>query len=285
MKKITSKIGFIGTGNMGEALIGALIKSHITAPENIYASDTNGNRLKSISKAYGIHGLKDNFTLFSTSDIIILSVKPQQMSQVLSDITTNTGYKIIRKKLVISVAAGISIRRLEHFFYKPLDEKDRKKLPIVRVMPNTPALVLAGISGMSANKFASRKDIGISKTILESAGKVIEFSEKHLDAVTALSGSGPAYVFYLIESMTAGGTRTGLSLKNAEQLTLETVKGAVKLLEEGSDSAETLRKKVASPGGTTEAAFKVLQKAKVKENIVEAITAATKRSKELSKLY
>ncbi|MCJ7772724.1 MAG: NAD(P)-binding domain-containing protein, partial [Desulfobacterales bacterium] len=131
MKKITSKIGFIGAGNMGEALVGALIKSTITKPGCIYASDTNEKRLKSLSKIYGINSFKDNFTLFKECDIIILAIKPQQMNPVLSEISGNTDYKIPHKKLVISIAAGISIRKLEDLLYKPLDEKSRKKLPIV----------------------------------------------------------------------------------------------------------------------------------------------------------
>ena len=285
MKKITSKIGFIGAGNMGEALVGALIKSNITEPKCIYASDASEKKLKNMSKEYGIHIRNDNFKLFLECDIIILAVKPQQMSQVLSEISGNVDDKLSHKKLIISIAAGVSIRRLENLLYKQLNEKNQKKLPIVRVMPNTPALVLAGISGMSANKFTSRNDIKVSKAILESAGEVIEFDEKDLDAVTAVSGSGPAYVFYFIESMIAGGTKAGLSLKNSEKLTLETVKGAVKLLEESNDSAETLRKKVASPGGTTEAALRVMEKTSVKASIVKAIAAAKKRSKELRKLY
>lgn len=285
MKKINTKIGFIGIGNMGEALVGALIKSKITAPKYIYASDTNGKKLKSMSKKYGIRTLDDNIRLFMECSIIILAIKPQHMGQVLSQLSENTDYTISQKKLVISIAAGVSIRRLESLLYKPLSEKSRKKLPIVRVMPNTPALVLAGMAGMSANKFASRNDINLSKAILKSAGEVIEFKEKDLDSVTAVSGSGPAYVFYFIESMIAGGTKAGLNLKQSKALTLETVKGAVQLLEESGESPETLRKKVAAPGGTTEAALKVLEKAKFKERIIQAIAAAKNRSKELCKLY
>lgn len=285
MKKITSNIGLIGIGNMGEALVGALIKSKLIEPKYIYASDTNGNKLKSMSRKYGIHTLNDNVRLFLECDIIVLAIKPQHMEEVLSQITENTDYIISKKKLIISIAAGISIRRLETLLYKPLSEKSRKKLPIVRVMPNTPALVLAGMSGMSANKFASRNDINLSKAILKSAGEVIEFKEKDLDAVTAVSGSGPAYVFHFIESMIAGGKNVGLSIQDSKTLTLETVKGAVKLLEESGESPESLRKKVAAPGGTTEAALKVLERAKFKEHIIHAIAAAKKRAKELCKLY
>jgi len=285
MKQMNSKIGFIGIGNMGEALIGALIRSNITGAKNIYASDAIDKKLKSISKKYGIRMLKNNVDLFTQCDIIILAIKPQQMANVLSEISGDTAYTVSRKKLVISIAAGISIKRLESFLYKPLNEQMRKKLPIIRVMPNTPALVLAGMSGMSANASASQNDIRAAKSILSSAGKVITFEEKDLDAVTAVSGSGPAYVFYFIESMIAGGVKAGLTLKQSEALTLETFKGAVKLVEESGESPESLRKKVAAPGGTTEAALNVMEKGTLKERIKNAIMAAKKRSRELRKLY
>ena len=150
-------------------------------------------------------------------------------------------------------------------------------------MPNAPALVLAGISGMSANRYAKPDDIQIAKTILGALGSVIEFNEADLDAVTALSGSGPAYVFYLIESMIAGGISNGLDAQQAARLTLETLKGAIKLMEERKEPPEDLRRKVTSPGGTTEAALKVLEQNHVKKDIVAAITAATQRSRELSR--
>ena len=285
MKKIPSKIGFIGAGNMGEALMGAMIKSKITVPKNIYASDTSKKKLNAVSRSYGIHILSDNIRLFSDCDIIILAVKPQHMGQVLSEIAGDAAYTVSHKKLVISIAAGVSIQRLEHFLYTPLAAGKQKKLPIIRVMPNTPALVLAGMSGMSANRFASGNDIRTAKTILESSGAVITFDEKDLDAVTAVSGSGPAYVFYFIDSMIAGGVKAGLTMKQSKSLTLETIKGAVKLVEQSSESPDALIKKVASPGGTTAAALKVIEKGKIKDRIITAIIAAKKRSMELRKLY
>jgi len=150
-------------------------------------------------------------------------------------------------------------------------------------MPNTPALVLAGMSGMTPNRNSVPDDISTARTILEAMGKVIEFKEESLDAVTALSGSGPAYVFYLVESMIQGGIDMGLDPYDASILTLTTLKGSVALIEEIGESPELLRRRVTSPGGTTEEAFKVLEKKRVKETIIEAMAAAARRSKELSR--
>ena len=282
MSKLNKKIGFIGAGNMGEAFVGAIIKSNILPPSMIYVSDINEKRLSVLRSSYGISVLSDNVKLFSICDIIVLAVKPQHIEQVLSQITRQKDYKIHNPKLVVSIAAGIPLRKIEAILYTPLDEKSRIKLPIIRVMPNIPALVLAGMAGMSANRHASDDDVKIVRSILEVMGEVIEFNEEDLDAVTALSGSGPAYVFYFIESMIEGGICVGFEPNDAATLTIVTLKGAVKLMEELNESPELLRRKVTSPGGTTEAALKVLDKNQVKQSIIEAIAAAAKRSKELS---
>lgn len=279
MSEINKKIGFIGAGNMGQAFVGAIIKSNILSPSMIYVSDINKDRLNVLRSSYGISVLSDNVKLFSICDIIVLAVKPQHIEQVLSQITGQKNYK---KKLVVSIAAGIPLRKIEDILYTPLDEKSRIKLPVIRVMPNTPALVLAGMAGMSANRHASEDDVKIVRSILKATGKVIEFNEEDLDAVTALSGSGPAYIFYFIESMIEGGICVGLEPNDAATLTIATLKGAVKLMEELNESPELLRRKVTSPGGATEAAFKVLDKNQVKQSIIEAIAAAANRSKELS---
>ncbi len=282
MSPLNKKTGFIGAGNMGEAFVGAIIKSNLLSPSMIYVSDINEERLAIFRSNYGISATNDNIKLFSKCNIIILAVKPQLINKVLAEITKQKDYMIADKKLIISIAAGIPLRKIEDLLYTPLDEKSRTKLPIIRVMPNTPALVLSGMSGMSANKYASVEDVNVARTILEAMGKVIEFNEDDLDAVTALSGSGPAYVFYLIESMIEGGINAGLNPNDAYTLTIATLKGSLALIEELNESPETLRKKVTSPGGTTEAAFKILENNRVKENIIDAIAAATLRSKELS---
>jgi pyrroline-5-carboxylate reductase len=149
-------------------------------------------------------------------------------------------------------------------------------------MPNTPALVLTGMAGMSGNAFAKESDLQDARAILEAIGQVIELEEKDLDAVTALSGSGPAYIFYFIESFVKVGAKLGLRPSHALRLTLETMKGAVKLLEETGEPAGSLRKKVTSKGGTTEAALNVLNRHEVKEHLMEAVQAAAQKSRELS---
>lgn len=283
MSKLNLKIGFIGAGNMGEAIVGALIRSDIFNPAMILIGDILEERLKTLNNAYGVQTTKDNADLFKKCDIVILAVKPQQMDQVLLKIAgQNNGKTIQKRKIIVSIAAGVSIQKIEDLLYPSLDEVTRKNMPIIRVMPNTPAIVLAGISGMSGNKHASIKDMEVARTIFEAMGKVIEFDEKDLDAVTSLSGAGPAYVFYLIESMIDAGIELGLDPNDASTLTIETVKGAIKLAEGQNESPECLRRKVTSPGGTTEAAFSVLESNRVKQNIIDAIKAGFLRSKELT---
>jgi pyrroline-5-carboxylate reductase len=283
MAKLNRKTGFIGAGNMAEAFIGAVTRAGIIPSTMIYASDVNSDRLNMLKKTYGISVMDDNYKIFSMCDIIVLAVKPQQMSDVLSKITSSNEYGIERRKIVISIAAGVTLGKLESFLYAPLTREDSDKLPLIRVMPNTPALVLAGMSGMSANRNAVPDDINTARTILEAMGKVIEFKEEALDAVTALSGSGPAYVFYLVESMIQAGIDMGLDPYDSAILAVTTLKGSATLIEEIGESPELLRRRVTSPGGTTEEAFKVLEKKKVEETIIEAISAAARRSKELSR--
>ncbi len=282
MAELNKKIGFIGAGNMGEAMVGALIQSKTMSASMIYVNDVVDERLDLFKKMYGVHTGSDNLFLFSECDIIVLAVKPQSMDKVISGITDNGDYNVSGRKLVISIAAGVPIKKLEALLYKNLDSEGIKNLSIVRVMPNMPCLVLEGMSGMSVNKNVTDEEVKITRTILESMGKVLGFEEKDLNAVTAMSGSGPAYIFYLVESMMAAGVGLGLGEDEASELTLTTIKGAVKLLEEMKASPVELRRKVTSPGGTTEAAFNVMEKNNVKESIVEAITAAARRSEELS---
>ena len=278
------KIGFIGGGNMGEAIIGALVRSRIFPPENIFVTDVSQPRLDHLRQNYGVRTVTDNAWLFSACDIIVLAVKPQQMSQVLEQIAGSSGYGAAKRKLIISIAAGIRMEKIEKILYAPLDEISQKKLPVIRVMPNTPALVLSGISGMVRNPHTTGTDADAAKSVLESMGRVIEFDrEELLDAVTAVSGSGPAYVFYLIEAMTQGGIEAGLSPEDAVTLTLATVEGAARLMRVKKESAESLRRKVTSPGGTTEAAIKVMEHNNVRRHIAAAVLAAAARSEELSR--
>ncbi len=284
MKRLSKKIGFIGSGNMGEAMINGLIQSGLCEPTEIWASDVREARLRQLNDTYGINITEENAEVFDAADVVILAVKPQDMDEVLERLASSFPHTIKGVKLLISIAAGFPIKRIEGHLYTPLDENTKGLLPIVRVMPNTPALVLAGMAGMSGNQYAKESDRSNARAILEAIGKVIEFKEEDLDAVTALSGSGPAYIFYVIESLVEAGAGLGLRPSHALSLTLETVKGSVKLLEETGEAAASLRKKVTSKGGTTEAALDILDSHNVKMHLMEAIRAAAQRSKELSTL-
>jgi pyrroline-5-carboxylate reductase len=279
---LSEKIGFIGAGNMAEAFAGALVRSGILKTEMIAASDISRERLALLNHKFGITPIHENKDLFDACGIIVLAVKPQQVQPVLSEISGRADYRVTSRKLIISIAAGIPIRSIESLLYPPLDAKGRNNLPIVRVMPNTPALVLSGMSGMSCNKQCTPQDVDTTRTLLAAMGKVIEFKEQDLDAVTALSGSGPAYVYYFIEAMIEAGVELGICLREATQLTVETFKGALKLLENSGETPEALRRKVTSPGGTTETALSVFEKKEIRKNLIQGIRQAAARSRELS---
>ncbi len=283
VSSIRQTIGFIGGGNMGEAFIGAIIHTGLATASQIHVADINPERRRHLTDAYGVHAGADNRDLFAASDIIVIAIKPQQMTAVLADLPPADGSAPATRKLIISIAAGIRLKTFETILYTRLSADARAQLPIVRVMPNTPALVLAGMSGMSPNPMATPRDLALTRRLLESMGKVIVFDEADLDAVTALSGSGPAYVFYLAEAMIQGGISSGLTPENAEALTLQTLKGAINLLEQLQAPPEVLRARVTSPGGTTAAAVGHMDAHQVKDRIVEAIVAATRRADELSR--
>ncbi len=282
MVEFKRTVGFIGAGNMGEAIIGAIITSDLLPASMVYVADVDDGRRTYLKKKYGVVGLNSNIELFETCRMVVLAVKPQQMPGILEELSRSDGYKVPERKLIISIAAGFPIRKIESFLYPPLDDKDIRNLPIIRVMPNTPALVLCGISGMSPNRFASKEDIRVAQTLLEAIGVVIGFDEEALDAVTALSGSGPAYVFYLVESLIEAGIQVGIDPGDAATLVIQTLRGAVKLLEASGESPRDLRRKVTSPGGTTEAAIEIFESRDVKTTVIEAIAAATKRARDLS---
>lgn len=281
MSCLECRIGFIGAGNMAEAMIGALLQSNTASAEKIFVSDIDATKRESLRKRYHIQSLENNIEVYRESDILVLAIKPQFFEGAVTSITKNPLYPMNTRKLIVSIAAGIRIQKMERLFYEGLGTDVQMRHPIIRVMPNTPALVLSGISGLSPNRFAEKMDVEHARRILEALGMVIEFPEEGLDAVTAVSGSGPAYVFYLMESMIAGAQKIGLEPENAVALVRETLRGSVELYRQSGENPEALRKKVTSPGGTTEAAIRVLDEAGVKESWIAAIEAAAARSKEL----
>ena len=264
------KIGFIGIGNMGQAIINGLFVSKLMTKNNIIAYDCDSKK-RSIVWKEGIKIAKNNKDLIAMADIIILAVKPQIIGNVLSEIKM----EIKKSQTIISIAAGITTTHIENL----LDNK----IPVIRVMPNTPALIQEGVTAICRGKFAIARDEKIAEKIFSSMGKTIKIKEFLMDAVTGLSGSGPAYIFLIIEALIKAGRQVGLSKSDAEILTKQTLLGAAKMVIETGEDAAVLRRKVTSPGGTTEAALKYLNKEKVAQILIEAVKVAAKRSKELGK--
>jgi len=267
-RQLDKKIGFIGAGKMANAFIEGLLKAKVIDKNALSVSDVSEERIKFFN-SLGINTFSDNKKLYNNSDIIILSVKPNIIEKVVNDLIS-----IVNKnKLIISIAAGVTIETIE----KILD----KGIPIARVMPNTPALVGAAMSAYSINKYVKEKEKDTIEMILKSIGEVIYIDEKYLDAVTGLSGSGPAYVFMVINSLAEGGVKMGLSKKVALKLAAQTVLGSAKLVLETGKHPEELLDMVTSPGGTTIAGITTLEKKGIRAAFIEAVEEATKRSKEL----
>lgn len=276
------KIGFIGAGAMGASMAEAILNAGLFTPDRMMAADIDRERLFSLEKKLGIQTAPDARTLFSLCRVVVLAVKPQVLDGVLRDIASAKDYEIKDEKLALSIAAGAVLSRIEHILYAPLDDRARSRLPIVRAMPNTPALVSRGMSGMCANRHATAAHREKARAILESMGRCLEFDEKDMDAVTAVSGSGPAYVFYMADAMIRAGADIGLDPGAAAGLTIQTFRGAAALMEKTGEPPRTLMARVMSPGGTTEAAVKELDRAGVDEKMGRAVRAAFERSRELA---
>ncbi len=266
---IDKKLTFLGGGNMAEALIKGVLAANTARFDQITVTDVSEARLVHLRNSLGVKYQKNNREAAAGADIILLCVKPQVMDAVLAEIAPETG----GKKLVISIAAGITIERIE----KALAPGTR----VVRVMPNTPALVLAGAAGLSRGSVATDDDLATSREIFGACGRAVEVDEKLMDAVTGLSGSGPAYVFTVIEALADGGVKQGIPRGLALELAAQTVFGAAKMVLETKEHPAKLRDMVASPGGTTIAGLHEIEKGRLRATLISAVEAATKRGKEL----
>lgn len=261
------KIGFIGGGRMAGAIIKGLLSSKSVSASGICVSDIDTKQRQDLKKTYAITILADNQKVVSLSDIVILAVKPQVMFEALK------GLKISKDKLLISIAAGITIQYFEKAF---------PEVPVIRVMPNNPALVQAGVSAMALGQHAKKEDLEKALKIFQSVGEVIEVEERLMDAVTGLSGSGPAFIYLAVEAMVEAGETLGLNKGIAEKLAIWTLLGAARTLEKTGKKASELREMVTSPGGTTLEGLKILEEKNYKEALFKAIQAAARRAKELS---
>ncbi len=264
---VNSNICFIGGGNMAQALIGGLISRGLP-PTRITVSDPV-EQIRQLLQEKEVHVTQDNVAAIKNADVVVLAVKPQVLATVLRPLKG-----LLSDKLVISIIAGAEIQTISN-----LIDSNR----IVRVMPNTPALVQTGAHGIYANDVVGTSDRELTSQILAATGLTIWVnSEAQIDAVTAVSGSGPAYFFYLMESMIRAGKNLGLDEKVATALTLQTALGAAQMAITSSNTPSELRKNVTSPNGTTQAALEVFDRAQISLNIQSALAAAQKRSQELA---
>jgi pyrroline-5-carboxylate reductase len=265
------KIGFIGAGNMAGALIKGLLRAGQHGPADLGASDPIDAQLRRLKRLHKIDITRDNRELVRQSQTVILAVKPQNMAAVLDEIRP----EVTPRKLFISIAAGFPLRRLE----TGLGGQAR----VVRVMPNTPVLVGRGISVAVAGSRATPADLKQTLKLFKAVGEAVSITgEDLLDAVTALSGSGPAFVYLFADSLIEGGVRGGLPQTLATQLAHATVGGAAAMLTESGLSSRELRDMVTSPGGTTLAGLNALESFHVRDALIAAVEAATRRARELA---
>jgi pyrroline-5-carboxylate reductase len=266
-------IAFLGTGNMAEAIIKGLLRAGTARPESIIATGRRPERLEEIKRAYGIRTTQDNLAAAREADIVVLSVKPQAMDKLVVQVAP----ALDQRKLIISVAAGVPIAALE----RRLGAGAR----IIRTMPNTPSLVGAGACALARGEHASEEDLAVASRIFQAVGITTVVEENLLDAVTGLSGSGPAYIFLVIEALSDAGVKVGLPRYTALKLAAQTVLGSAQLLIETNAHPGQLKDQVTSPGGTAIAGLHTLEAGGLRTTLINAVEAATRRAKELGEQF
>lgn len=262
------KIAFLGAGKMGEALAHGMISKGVVKVEDLIVSDIRKDRLEELSKKYGIIKADNNKVAAEKGEVIFVCVKPQQLDSLLKEFE---GFNF-EGKLVVSIVAGVPI----HKYYQSWGE-----IKVIRVMPNTPALVGWGMSALSAGKGVNRSEVEKVFNLLKAVGEVIIVEEKYMDIITALSGSGPAYFFYFVESLIQAGVKAGLSREISSKLVINTLLGSGFLLKETGKHPAELIDMVTSPGGITAAALATFEKNALRFAIIEGVEAAIKRAQEL----
>ncbi|WP_320412358.1 pyrroline-5-carboxylate reductase [Candidatus Manganitrophus noduliformans] len=268
--KLPTRLSFLGSGNMAEAIMKGVLAAGLFKAGDLLASDTSEARLKSIHQKYGIRTTRNNREAVREGDLVILGVKPLGVDGVLAEVKSE-----LKEKVLVSVAAGVPLARLAAGL-----EREAK---IIRAMPNAPALVQAGATVLAPGKGVEQETLDLVLQIFDSIGKSWILEERYLDAVTGLSGSGPAFVFVMIEAMADGGVKSGLSREVALALAVQTVLGAAQMALQTGDHPARLKDFVASPGGTTIAGLHKLEEGKVRSAFISAVEAATRRSEELGK--
>lgn len=269
---LKEKIGFVGGGKMGEALCKGIIAARLSEPHRIMVSDVLPERCRLLSQEIGIKTTQNNGDVVSFADVIILAVKPQMMNQLLADLKKS----ITQQHLVVSIAAGIPIQYIE--------SRLQPDIRVIRVMPNTPCLVGLSATAFALGQHATLADGQLVSSMFSAVGKVFQLDEKYLDVVTGLSGSGPAYVYMFIEALSDGGVRMGLPRDVATTLAAQTVLGAAKMVLETGQHPAQLKDAVTSPGGTTIEGVSTLEDGGFRSAVINAVEAATLKSKKLGEL-
>lgn len=262
------RLGFLGCGKMASALIGGILDARLATAQEIFASDPAPAALHALEAARGIRTVAGNRELAQAADVLLLCVKPQDALEALASVR-----EVLAGKLVISIVAGLTLARLE--------EATGGAARVIRVMPNTPALIGEGAAALSRGRAATVEDAEVARQIFSAVGLAVEVKESLLDAVTGLSGSGPAYVYLFIEALADGGVRMGLPRALALELAAQTVAGAARMVRESGEHPAVLRDQVTSPGGTTSAGLEALEAGAVRSDLIRAVRAATERSREL----
>jgi pyrroline-5-carboxylate reductase len=265
------RLVIIGGGNMGEAILKGLIAAQLMKPQQVAVTDIIEARLAYLRETYAVQALTDNAEAVASADLIIVAVKPQDIVQTIQGIAP----AMDDHKVLISIAAGVPTAKIESAFGKPVR--------VVRVMPNTPALVLAGAAGLCAGSHATPADLDVARVLFDALGRTVMVSEYLMDAVTGLSGSGPAYIFVLIEALADGGVKMGLTREAALTLAAQTVYGSAKLLLETGLHPGELKDRVTSPAGTTIAGLHALETQAFRGAVIDAVERATLRSRELGR--
>ncbi|RXI99567.1 pyrroline-5-carboxylate reductase [Anaerobacillus alkaliphilus] len=268
------KVAFIGAGSMAEAMISGILKEKVLLPQQIFVTNrSNKERLLLLQEQYGVKTFSNNQEILLEMDIVVFAMKPKDIAETIAKIRHYT----TEQQLFISVLAGVSTSCISQLL--------GHNAPIIRTMPNTSAAVGESITAISSGNFAELEHLNMSEELFKAIGEVAIVEEEKLDAITGLSGSGPAYIYYLIEAMEIGAKEIGLDEHLAKSLIAQVLIGAAERIKSTDLSSKTLYKQVMSPGGTTEAGFKVLESYHYQEAMVECIKRAAARSTELGKLY
>lgn len=263
------RLGFIGGGNMAEALLKGFLAAGLCSPERLLVTDVRPERLAELARTYGVRTTTDNVAAVRQVSLVLLAVKPQVLRPVLAELRE----VVTADHLVISIVAGFSTAVIQ--------EQCAQPVRVVRAMPNTPALVLEGASALARGRHATPDDLGVAERLFRAVGSVAVVDETLMDAVTGLSGSGPAYVFVIIEALADAGVRAGLPRGVAQALAAQTVRGAARMVQETGLHPGVLKDMVASPAGTTIAGLQALEQGALRAALLNAVEAAVRRSREL----